>query len=81
VYANDFHVKVYVDKINVFLLQAAVANILHDSDKSCITVTNLYVLGIPLIHRAAIECNKCFVVHTFHDEIGLSYCTIKVGNK
>jgi hypothetical protein len=78
VYANDVYVKVYVDKVNVFLLQVAVVKIRRESDKSYITVTNLYMFGTPQIYWAAITCNKCFVGHTFNDEIGFSYCAIRV---
>lgn len=79
-HAIDVHVKVYLNKINVFLLQAAVAKIRRESDKSYITVTNLYMLGTR-IHGAAMVFNKCFVGHTFRDEIGFSYYTIEVRNK
>jgi hypothetical protein len=81
VYAKDVNVKVYVDKMNVFLLQAAVAKIRRESDKSYITVTDLYMLGTPRIHGARMAFSKCFVGYSFRDEIGLSYCTIRVGNK
>lgn len=71
----------YVDDINVFLLQASVAKICSESDKSYITVANLCTLGTPRINGAAVAFNKCFVGHTFFDEIGFSYCTIRIGIK